>query len=57
MARAIAPKLRLAGDLVRRVVLCALDANMERPELRQFRSDPVASVLALRPGAALTPAA
>ena len=39
---------RLAGDLVRRVVLCSLDANMERPELRQFRADPVAAVLADR---------
>ena len=39
---------RLAGDLVRRVVLCSLDANMERPELRQFNGDPVAMVLADR---------
>lgn len=39
---------RLAGDMVRRVVLCSLDANLERPELRQFRSDPVATVLADR---------
>jgi hypothetical protein len=39
---------RLAGDLVRRVVLCSLDANLERPELRQFNGDPVARVLADR---------
>lgn len=36
---------RLTGDLCRRVILCSLDANMERPELRQFRNDPVAMVL------------
>jgi putative DNA primase/helicase len=39
---------RLVGDLVRRVVRCSLDADMERPELRQFRGDPVAAVLADR---------
>jgi putative DNA primase/helicase len=37
--------LRLVGDVVRRVLLCSLDANMERPELRTFRCDPVATVL------------
>jgi putative DNA primase/helicase len=37
--------IRLVGDVVRRVVLCLMDANMERPELRQFRGDPVATVL------------
>ena len=36
---------RLVDDVVRRVVRCSLDANMERPELRQFRGDPVAIVL------------
>jgi hypothetical protein len=39
---------RLAGDLTRRVILCSLDANMERPELRKFSADPVAAVLADR---------
>jgi hypothetical protein len=39
---------RITGDLVRRVVLCSMDANMERPELRQFRGDPVATVQAKR---------
>jgi putative DNA primase/helicase len=34
--------------MLRRVILCSLDANLERPELRQFRSDPVATVLADR---------
>ncbi len=39
---------RLVGDVVRRIVRCSLDANMERPELRQFHGDPVAIVLANR---------
>jgi hypothetical protein len=37
--------MRLIGDIDRRVMLCSLDANMERPELRQFRCDPLATVL------------
>jgi putative DNA primase/helicase len=40
--------IRLVGDVVRRVVLCSMDANMERPELRKFGGDPVAAVLADR---------
>ena len=40
--------LRLVGDMTRRVVLCTLDARQERPELRQFKRDPVAEVLADR---------
>jgi putative DNA primase/helicase len=40
--------MKLVGDVVRRVILCSLDANMERPELRHFRGDPVATVLANR---------
>jgi putative DNA primase/helicase len=40
--------IRLVGDVVRRVILCMVDANLERPELRKFRSDPVATVLADR---------
>ena len=40
--------LRVAGDMVRRSLVAALDAGMERPELRQFNSDPVAEVLADR---------
>lgn len=39
---------QLVGDMLRRVILCSLDANLERPELRQFCSDPVATVLADR---------
>jgi hypothetical protein len=34
----------VAGDMVRRTLQCALDANMENPETRQFRADPVAEV-------------
>ncbi len=34
--------------MTRRVLLCTLDANMERPELRQFRDNPVNRVLADR---------
>jgi hypothetical protein len=40
--------LCLLGDMTRRVVRCTLDANQERPELRQFKRDPVADVLADR---------
>jgi hypothetical protein len=37
--------LILVGDVVRRVVLCTLDPNVERPELRQFKRNPVDMVL------------
>lgn len=37
--------MRLVGDIDRRVMLCSLDANVERPELRHFRGDPLAMVL------------
>jgi len=37
--------LVLVGDVVRRVVLCSLDPQMERPELREFKLDPVDTVL------------
>lgn len=33
--------LELVGDMTRRAVLCRLDPRTERPELRQFSSDPV----------------
>jgi hypothetical protein len=33
------------GDLCRRVITINLDAGMERPELRQFKFDPVERVL------------
>jgi phage gp37-like protein len=38
----------VAGDLCRRVITANLDAAMERPELRQFKFDPVEMVLADR---------
>jgi hypothetical protein len=40
--------LRASGGMTRRVLCCGLDANEERPELRQFSRDPVAEVLADR---------
>jgi putative DNA primase/helicase len=36
------------GDMVRRTLICNLDADVERPELRRFAFDPVARVLADR---------
>ena len=36
------------GDMVRRTLICNLDANVERPELRRFDFDPVVRVLADR---------
>ncbi|WP_198380885.1 hypothetical protein [Roseomonas sp. KE2513] len=40
--------LRVRGDMVRRVMVCDLDAGVERPELRVFKGDPVATVLSAR---------
>lgn len=40
--------LRVRGDMVRRTIVCELDAGLERPELRQFQDDPVAIVLSDR---------
>ena len=40
--------MRLVGDILRRVIRGSLDADTERPELRQFRGDPVRTVLADR---------
>jgi hypothetical protein len=37
--------LCLLGDMTRRALLCTLDANMERPELRVFATNPVNEVL------------
>jgi putative DNA primase/helicase len=33
--------IRLVGDMTRRGVVCNLDANVERPELRHFGFDPI----------------
>lgn len=40
--------LRVKGDMTRRTLVCTLDANIERPELREFDADPAAVVLANR---------
>jgi hypothetical protein len=40
--------IRLVGDMTRRVIVCTLDANMERPEGRSFAGNPVKAVLADR---------
>jgi putative DNA primase/helicase len=37
--------LVLVGDMVRRAVVCTLDARVERPELREFEFDPIDRVL------------
>lgn len=41
--------LRVHSDLTRRVLLIRLDAREERPELRQFKHDPVNDAIAERP--------
>jgi putative DNA primase/helicase len=38
----------IAGDMVRRTIQCVLDANVENPEEREFRSDPIAMIKADR---------
>ena len=40
--------LRVKGDMVRRTLVCTLDANLERPELRDFTFDPAGIVIADR---------
>jgi putative DNA primase/helicase len=40
--------IQLVGDMTRRVLLCSLDPNMERPELRTFHDNPFEAVLANR---------
>jgi putative DNA primase/helicase len=39
---------RVANDVVRRTIRCALDANCEKPEERTFKSDPLAKIIADR---------
>ena len=39
---------RVRGDMVRRTLMCELDPEVERPELREFAGDPVASIAADR---------
>lgn len=38
----------LSGDMTRRGLICNLDAGTERPEMREFKFDPVEKVLANR---------
>ena len=40
--------MTIHGDLNRRVLLCTIDANVERPELRQFKTEIVAEFAADR---------
>lgn len=40
--------VQIAADRVRRTIKCRLDANMERPEMREFQGDPEAEILADR---------
>lgn len=40
--------IQLLGDMTRRVLLCSLDPDMERPELRRFKGSPFATVIADR---------
>jgi putative DNA primase/helicase len=40
--------IQLVGDMTRRVLLCSLDPDVERPELRVFHSNPFDAVLADR---------
>jgi len=37
--------VQLEGDLTRRAIVCALDPNTERPELRTFSKDPLQLIL------------
>ena len=37
--------IQLVGDMTRRVVLCSLDPNVERPELRVFNFNPLDTIL------------
>ncbi|MBF0094476.1 MAG: PriCT-2 domain-containing protein [Alphaproteobacteria bacterium] len=40
--------LTVIGDMTRRAIRCTLDAGVERPELREFDRDPVATVAGCR---------
>nr|WP_052232374.1 hypothetical protein [Methylobacterium sp. ZNC0032] len=40
--------IRIGGDLIRRTILCNLNAGVERPELREFSGNPVDEILADR---------
>jgi putative DNA primase/helicase len=38
----------IKGDMIRRSLLCSLDPNLERPELRQFKGNPFDMILSRR---------
>lgn len=40
--------IQMVGDMTRRTILCSLDPDMERPELRKFTRDPLAMIAANR---------
>jgi hypothetical protein len=40
--------MRVTGDMCRRVIVSTLDSKLERPELRNFRRNPLAEILADR---------
>ena len=42
------PNLSIAGDLIRRVLLCTINAQCEHPEQRRFDNDPIAVIQANR---------
>ncbi|WP_096700144.1 PriCT-2 domain-containing protein [Magnetospirillum sp. 15-1] len=48
MVFATGNNLTVVGDMTRRAIRCTLDAGVERPELREFDRDPVATVTATR---------
>lgn len=41
--------LRIDGDPTRRVLICRIDPETERPELRKFDNDPIADAKVGRP--------
>jgi putative DNA primase/helicase len=48
MIMATGNNLRPTGDLVRRVLICNLDAKVERPELKVYAKDPLGMIAADR---------
>jgi putative DNA primase/helicase len=40
--------IQLVGDMTRRALICTMDARMERPAEREFKGDPVETVLTSR---------
>jgi hypothetical protein len=49
LAMATRNNLRIDGDMTRRVLICRIDPETERPELRKFANDPLADAKAGRP--------